>query len=111
MRVHLLSHLISPLVCRSRLFVHIRGNHESGGVWRLGDLTDDVEDIQVVVDYLKVNYGYVVDLVIGHSRGAIVSFHWLSASFDGRKVSAFVNLSGRYRMPVRPLSTYILRHK
>ena len=87
-----------------------RGNHESGGVWGFGNLTDDVEDIQIVVDYLKGSYGYVVDLVIGHSRGSIVSFRWLSNSLDGRKVSAFINLSGRYRMPVRAPSIYILRH-
>ena len=77
-----------------------RGNHETGGIWKQAALHEDLEDIQAVVDFMKLQYGYVVDLVIGHSRGAIVSFTWLSTSPDGRKVSAFVNASGRYRMGV-----------
>ncbi|KAF9562639.1 ectomycorrhiza-regulated esterase [Agrocybe pediades] len=75
-----------------------RGNHETGGKWKQGALTDDLEDIQAVVDFLKSRYGYVVDLLVGHSRGSIASFRWLSTSEDGKKVSGFVNASGRYRM-------------
>ncbi|KIJ96163.1 hypothetical protein K443DRAFT_134214 [Laccaria amethystina LaAM-08-1] len=78
-----------------------RGNHESGGKWKQGALDEDLADVQVVVDYLKANYGYVIDLVVGHSRGSIVSFRWLCTSEDGKKVSAFVNASGRYRMGVQ----------
>jgi hypothetical protein len=63
-------------------------------------LAKDLEDIQVAVDYLKSNYGYKVELVVGHSRGSIVAFRWLSMTKDGRGVPAFVNISGRYRMPV-----------
>ena len=58
-------------------------------------------DLQAVVDYLKATYGYVIDLLVGHSRGSIVGFRWLATTDDGRKVSAFVNASGRYRMAVR----------
>ncbi|TFK20412.1 alpha/beta-hydrolase [Coprinopsis marcescibilis] len=75
-----------------------RGNNESGGVWKQGALHEDFEDLQAVVAYLKSGYGYVIDLVVGHSRGAIAGFHWIAASEDGRKASAFVNVSGRYRM-------------
>ncbi|TEB22765.1 ectomycorrhiza-regulated esterase [Coprinellus micaceus] len=75
-----------------------RGSYESGGTWKQGALHEDIEDLQAVVDYLKVNYGYVVDLLVGHSRGSIMAFRWLATSEDGRKVSAFVNVSGRYRM-------------
>ena len=70
----------------------------------MGDLANDLEDIQVVVDYLKVNYGYTVALIIGHSRGSIVAFRWLSKTKEGRDVPAFVNISGRYRMPVTTTS-------
>ncbi|KIK69974.1 hypothetical protein GYMLUDRAFT_34375 [Collybiopsis luxurians FD-317 M1] len=75
-----------------------RGNHETPGIWRQGGLADDLEDLRVVVDFLKVNYGYVVDLVVGHSRGSIVSFRWICTSEEGARISGFVNASGRYRM-------------
>ncbi len=79
---------------------HCSGNHESGGEWNYGGLTKDLEDIQTVADYLSTTYGYTIKLVIGHSRGSIVSFRWLSTTQDGRNVPAFVNISGRYRMTV-----------
>ncbi|KAF9522581.1 ectomycorrhiza-regulated esterase [Crepidotus variabilis] len=75
-----------------------RGNHESGGVWKQGNLLEDIEDLQVVVNFLKHNYDYVIELVVGHSRGSIIAFRWLTTSEDGRNVPAFVNASGRYRM-------------
>ncbi|KAF8158490.1 ectomycorrhiza-regulated esterase [Crassisporium funariophilum] len=75
-----------------------RGNHETGGVWKQGALHEDIVDLQVVVDYLRSTYGYVIELLVGHSRGSIVAFRWLCTTEDGRKVSAFVNASGRYRM-------------
>jgi len=78
-----------------------RGNHETGGVWKQGALDEDLVDLQAVVDYLKQTYGYVIELVVGHSRGSVVAFRWISTTEDGRKVSAFVNASGRYRMAVR----------
>jgi len=75
-----------------------RGSHETGGEWRQGALENDLVDVQAVVDYLKATYGYVIGLVVGHSRGSVVAFRWLATTEDGRKVSAFVNASGRYRM-------------
>ncbi|KAF7422324.1 hypothetical protein PC9H_010480 [Pleurotus ostreatus] len=75
-----------------------RGNHETGGTWKQGAIHEDIEDLLLVVEHLKKTYGYVVDLVVGHSRGSIVGFHWISHYPDGRSVSAFVNASGRYRM-------------
>jgi len=85
---------------RYLIFFYHSGSHESDGKWKQGALDEDVVDVQVVVDYLKANYGYIIDLVVGHSRGSIVSFRWLCTSEDGEKVSAFVNASGRYRMGV-----------
>ena len=57
-------------------------------------------DLKVVVEYLKSSYGYVIDLVVGHSRGSIVAMRWICTTEDGRKISGFVNASGRYRMAV-----------
>lgn len=77
-----------------------RGNHESGGTWRQGALAEDLDDLNLVVQWLKETFGYFIDLVVGHSRGSIVAMRWLCTSEDGRKCGAFVNASGRYRMEV-----------
>jgi predicted alpha/beta hydrolase family esterase len=77
-----------------------RGNHETPGTWRYGSPADDVLDLAIVVEFLKKNYGYCVDLVVGHSRGAVVAFHWLCTSEEGKQVGGFVNVAGRYRMRV-----------
>lgn len=77
-----------------------RGNHETGGPFKQGRLYDDVADIEVAVDFLKDNFGYKVDLVVGHSRGSTAAMHWVCRSEEGRRISAMVNASGRYRMHV-----------
>ncbi|KAG6816995.1 hypothetical protein H0H87_000890 [Tephrocybe sp. NHM501043] len=48
------------------------GNHETPGTWRQGALDEDLVDLKIVVEYLKSTYGYVVDVVVGHSRGSLV---------------------------------------
>ncbi|KDQ62034.1 hypothetical protein JAAARDRAFT_203257 [Jaapia argillacea MUCL 33604] len=75
-----------------------RGNHETGGVWKQGALHEDLVDLEVVVKYLMEQYGYEVDLLVGHSRGSIVGFRWLCTSELGKNVTGYVNCSGRYRM-------------
>lgn len=55
-----------------------------------------------VVAYLRSTYGYEVDMVVGHSRGSVAGMHWLCTSEEGKRVRAFVNVSGRYRMHVSP---------
>lgn len=99
--------ILIMMFCLSEFFTcctisppHCRGNHETGGTWKQGAIHEDIEDLLLVVEHLKKTYGYVVDLVVGHSRGSIVGFHWISQYPDGRSVSAFVNASGRYRMQV-----------
>ncbi|KAJ3559594.1 hypothetical protein NP233_g11227 [Leucocoprinus birnbaumii] len=77
-----------------------RGNHETGGTWKQGALEEDLEDLNAVVAYLTSTYGYEIELVVGHSRGSLVGFRWISTTEVGRKVPAFVNASGRYRMRV-----------
>jgi uncharacterized protein len=78
----------------------LRGNHETGGDFKQGRIREDVIDLQVVVEYLKSKFGYKIDMLVGHSRGSVVAFHWICKTEDGRNVSTMVNVSGRYRMPV-----------
>ncbi|VDB90279.1 unnamed protein product [Peniophora sp. CBMAI 1063] len=75
-----------------------RGAFESGGKWKYAAFHEDLEDLRVVVRHLRETYGYVVDLVVGHSRGSVVGMLWLCTSEEGRDVGGFVNVSGRYRM-------------
>ena len=66
-----------------------------------------MEDVRVVVAYLTQEYGYKIDLLVGHSRGSIVAMRWLCTSDEGKHVRGFVNVSARYKMDVRgirPLS-------
>ncbi|KAI6117871.1 Alpha/Beta hydrolase protein [Pisolithus croceorrhizus] len=75
-----------------------RGSHESGGQWKYGGFAEDVQDLVTVVAFLRDNYGYEIDMVVGHSRGSVVGMHWLCTSEEGKRVTAVVNVSGRYRM-------------
>ncbi|KAI0049418.1 ectomycorrhiza-regulated esterase [Auriscalpium vulgare] len=75
-----------------------RGAHESGGKWYYAGFAEDLQDLRVVVKYLSDNYGYEVDLLVGHSRGSVVALHWLCTSEEGKRVGGIVNVSGRYRM-------------
>jgi len=75
-----------------------QGNFESSGTMRMGGFLRDVEDIRVVVAYLVREYGYQIDLVIGHSRGSVSGLRWMCTTEEGNKVRGYVNVSGRYRM-------------
>lgn len=75
-----------------------RGNHETPGKWNQSGMESDLEDLRVVVEYLKKTYDYAVDLIVGHSRGSLVGFRWMCVSEEGKRVSGFVNASARYRM-------------
>lgn len=78
-----------------------RGNHETPGAnWSMGGLADDLEDVKAVVALLTAERGYVVHLVVGHSRGSVVGMKWASTTTEGRGILGFVNVSGRYRMNV-----------
>lgn len=67
----------------------------------MSGLDEDLQDLEVVVDYLVRNYGYVIDLIVGHSRGSLVSMRWLCTSEHAKGARGFVNVSGRYRMEVK----------
>ncbi|EJF63394.1 ectomycorrhiza-regulated esterase [Dichomitus squalens] len=77
-----------------------RGNHETPGIWKYGHFLDDVADLEIVVAYLQKEYGYVIDMLVGHSRGSVVSLLWICKHRDGdaKTVRRYVNVSGRYRM-------------
>ncbi|KAF7797465.1 hypothetical protein EIP86_008662 [Pleurotus ostreatoroseus] len=75
-----------------------RGNFESPGPWRVGALQNDVDDIEAAVAHLTSTFGYVVDLIIGHSRGVVTGLRWMCTAKEAEAVRGFVNTSGRYRM-------------
>ncbi|KAI0770337.1 ectomycorrhiza-regulated esterase [Fomes fomentarius] len=77
-----------------------RGNHETGGTWAFGKFTNDVDDIDAVVAHLRQEYGYVVDMLVGHSRGSVAAMLWLCKHKEGyaKDVKMYVNVSGRFRM-------------
>ncbi|KAI0345750.1 ectomycorrhiza-regulated esterase [Trametopsis cervina] len=75
-----------------------RGNFESPGPWRASGFDDDVEDISSIVAYLTSKFGYVVDLLVGHSRGSVAGMKWMCTAKEGQGVRGYVNASGRYRM-------------
>ncbi|KAH9950554.1 ectomycorrhiza-regulated esterase [Amylocystis lapponica] len=77
-----------------------RGNHESCGTWSYGNAPNDVVDIEVVCDYLSGQFGYVVDLVVGHSRGAVVGMTWLCTANSkyAKTVRGYVSAAPRFRM-------------
>ncbi|KAJ7243773.1 Alpha/Beta hydrolase protein [Mycena rebaudengoi] len=75
-----------------------RGNHETPGTWNYGGFSRDVGDLSVVAQHLQTVYGYVVELVVGHSRGSIVGMRWICTAPEAASVKAFINVSGRYRM-------------
>ena len=69
----------------------------------MGAFENDVEDIEAAVQFLQRQYGYKVDLIVGHSRGVVAAFRWMCTAPEAQAVSGFVNVSGRYRMPVRAI--------
>ena len=55
--------------------------------------------MDVVVKYLKSKYGYVVTMMVSHSRAAIATMRYLCTHEEvAASVRYFVNVSGRYRM-------------
>jgi uncharacterized alpha/beta hydrolase family protein len=64
----------------------------------------------MVVSYLRNTYGYEIDVVVGHSRGSVVGMYWLCTSEEGQHARAMVNVSGRYRMDVREITSHVLQN-
>ncbi|CAD6566290.1 MAG: hypothetical protein CYPHOPRED_000546 [Cyphobasidiales sp. Tagirdzhanova-0007] len=64
--------------------------------WHMARFHQDIEELQFVVDYLAEMLGYEIRLLIGHSKGALASFAYLSKIKNPPPF--YVNLSGRYDM-------------
>ncbi|SAM82462.1 uncharacterized protein UBRO_04511 [Ustilago bromivora] len=80
-----------------------RANGETPGTWLMGNLADDVEDLVAVVDYLRTNLEYTVEIIVGHSRGCLDAFAWFAkhcpdALPPSLRVPFFVGLSARFNM-------------
>ena len=56
----------------------LRGEGESSGEWRLGDMDECIADICEVVEMLQARFDYRVDLVVGHSKGSILLTAYLA---------------------------------
>ena len=67
----------------------------------MGAFADDGKDLEAIVAYLTSNFGYIIDLIIGHSRGVVTGLRWMCTAKEAHAVRGFVNASGRYRMRVR----------
>lgn len=66
---------------------------------------DDVDDVEVVLEYLKREYGYEVGLMVGHSRGSLGGWKWFAEKARGRggegeegRLPLWVSLGGRWDM-------------
>lgn len=83
------------------LNVSHRGNFETPGQLRFAGFEHDILDLHVVVQHLTQEYGYVIDLLVGHSRGSVAGLIWLCRyPEETGTVRGCVNVSGRYRMGV-----------
>lgn len=81
-----------------------RGSHETPGQYTHGDFHSDIADIDVVVKHLESKYGYIVTMIVSHSRGSGVAMRYLCTHDEvAANVRCFVNVSGRYRMVSRPV--------
>ena len=69
----------------------------------MSGLDDDWEDLRLVTSHMTKHFGYIIDLLIGHSRGSIIAMRWLCTAEEAKSVRGFVNVSGRYRMEVSRL--------
>ena len=80
-----------------------RGNGDTAGDWGMCNIAQDVEDLQAVVHHLRHQWGYRIELVIGHSRGSLDSWVYLGRDErlrwdDDTDVPFLVVVSGRWEM-------------
>ncbi|KAK9699756.1 hypothetical protein RND81_08G194200 [Saponaria officinalis] len=68
------------------------GNGESEGSFRYGNYRREAEDLRAVVQHFR-GIGYVINTIIGHSKGGNVVLLYASKYHD---VSRVVNISGRF---------------
>ena len=89
-------HTLDPRLSKG---VNLSGSHETPGEHNYGDLKSDIVDIDVVVKYLKSKYGYLVTMMVSHSRASMSTMLYLCTHEEAAtSVECFVNVSGRYRV-------------
>lgn len=64
--------------------------------WGMANFDDDVDDLEIVLDYLRAR-GYFINTLVAHSRGAIFAAYYLCTR-PHIPIPYFVNVSGRYFM-------------
>ncbi|CAO1625655.1 unnamed protein product [Sympodiomycopsis kandeliae] len=74
-----------------------RANHETPGEWNMAKFDNDIQDINCVLAYLEQHYNYNLQLLVGHSRGSLVGWKFLS-QYPSPQNILWVSLGGRWRM-------------
>ena len=93
------SPLRKNILTRAPLKKTYRGNYETPGEFVYADFNSDIVDMDAVIKYLKSEYGYVVTMMICHSKAAVATMRYLCTHEEvAASVTCFVNVSGRYRM-------------
>lgn len=78
-----------------------RGSHETSGQYTYGNFDSDVADISVVAKHLQSAFGYVVTMVVSHSKASQSAIKYLCTHEEvATNVNCFVNVSGRYRKDI-----------
>ena len=81
-----------------------RGNDESSGKWSLGVLEADFRDLCLVVDHMRNEYNYRIEIIIAHSRGAGLGWeYYCKNSNEGlpeeQRIPYYVSVCARWYMP------------
>lgn len=62
-----------------------RGNADSplleGQEWDMAGFHEDCRDLDAVVEWMEEEYGYQVEAIIGHSRGSLIGWKWMSEAY------------------------------
>lgn len=74
-----------------------RANGESseGSEWHMSNFEEDWKDLDRVWEYLREEYGYVLDLVVGHSRGSLGGWGWFATRFGSEASSSSSSSSSK----------------
>lgn len=80
-----------------------RGNGSSGGAWGIDKIGQDVQDLIDVCTTLKQHHGYLIEMIVGHSRGSLAAWTYLARCEQLRMndmdtVPFYVSVSARWDM-------------
>ncbi|KAJ1968233.1 hypothetical protein IWQ62_001370 [Dispira parvispora] len=77
-----------------------RGNGNSTGSTRYGNIMEEMEDLRFVIEYLRNTLKFTVKVILGHSKGAAVAFQYMAKYND---VPYLVDVAGRFDMSQSPM--------